>query len=105
VHKKLTSQQVKELLAQLPDWRHDAEREAIVREFKFVDFDQAFAFMTQIALAAAKNDHHPEWTNVYNQVTVVWSTHDVGGLTERDLALARTCDEAFERFQAKPATR
>ena len=103
MHKKLSPQQVKELLAQLPDWRHDAAREAIIREFEFQDFDQAFAFMTRIALAAAKNDHHPEWTNVYNRVTVIWSTHDVGGLTERDLALARCCDEAFDRVSGKPA--
>lgn len=104
MHKKLSSQQVKELLVQLPHWHHDAEQEAIVREFEFEDFDQAFAFMTQIALAAAKNDHHPEWTNVYNRVTVVWSTHDVGGLSERDLALARCCDDAFERFGKRPAS-
>ena len=98
MHKKLTPHQVKEMLVQLPDWHHDAERNVIDRELHFADFGQAFAFMTLVALAAEKRDHHPEWTNVYNRVKISLTTHDSGGLTERDFELARCVDEAFVRF-------
>ncbi len=85
---------VKELAA-LPHWRHDAQRRAIVREFVFPDFVRAFAFMTQVALEAEKRNHHPDWSNVYNRVTIALTTHDAGGLTERDFALARAIDAAY----------
>lgn len=80
-------------------WTRDEPRDAITREFAFKDFNQAFAFMTQVALAAEKADHHPEWSNVYNKVRVTLTTHDAGGLTEKDLALARFCDDAFAKFK------
>ena len=67
---------------------------AITRQFKFADFQQAFAFMTQVALAAERADHHPEWSNVYNRVDMRLTTHDAGGLTERDFALAAVADAA-----------
>jgi 4a-hydroxytetrahydrobiopterin dehydratase len=105
VRKKLSSTEAKHLLGDFPHWRHDHERDAIVREFQFADFGQAFAFMTQVALAAEKNDHHPEWANVYNKVTMVLTTHDAGGLTPRDFDLARCADEAFNRFALVPGTR
>jgi 4a-hydroxytetrahydrobiopterin dehydratase len=98
VSKKLSPNQVKEALARVPHWRHDSERGAIVREFLFANFSQAFAFMTQVALAAEKRDHHPDWANVYNRVNISLTTHDAGGLTERDFELASCADEAFERF-------
>ena len=63
----------------------------------FADFAEAFAFMTQVALIAEKRNHHPEWSNVYNKVEITWTTHDAGGLTDRDIELARACDAAFER--------
>ena len=96
--KKLEPAVVKERLAALPEWRHDDRKGAIMRKFVFGDFGQAFAFMAQVALAAEKHDHHPEWSNVYNKVEITWTTHDAGGLTERDFALARHCDAAFARF-------
>jgi 4a-hydroxytetrahydrobiopterin dehydratase len=95
---KLEPARVAELLATVPDWQHDAAQGAITRSFKFADFRQAFAFMTQIALMAERRDHHPEWSNVWNRVQISWSTHDAGGLTQRDFDLARACDEAFARF-------
>lgn len=104
MRKKLQPEQCKESLARLAHWRHDAARGAIAREFVFADFAQAFSFMTQVALAAEKLDHHPEWANVYNRVNIVLTTHDAGGLTERDFALARSADEAFERFALVPRT-
>jgi len=105
VHKKLSPHQIKELLAGLPHWHPDGAREAIVREFLFDNFNEAFSFMTQVALAAEKLDHHPEWTNVYNRVNMVLTTHDAGGLTERDFELAGAADAAFERFALVPQTR
>ena len=82
----------------LPDWQHDAQRDAISRTFVFADFAQAFSFMTQIAIVAEKRDHHPEWSNVYNKVSVTLTTHDANGLTQRDIDLAQTMDKAFARF-------
>jgi 4a-hydroxytetrahydrobiopterin dehydratase len=79
-------------LATLPAWKAVDGRDAITRTFAFADFKEAFAFMTRVALAAEKMDHHPEWSNVYRTVTITLSTHDAGGLTERDIALARAID-------------
>ena len=92
---KLTPERARELLSGLPEWQLDEARGAIRRRFVFADFAQAFAFMTQVALAAEKRDHHPEWSNVYNRVEVVLTTHDAGGLTEKDIDLARVCDHAY----------
>ena len=89
---KLTPESRKAALAKIPEWRYAAERDAITRAFKFGDFSEAFAFMTRVALAAEKMDHHPEWSNVYNRVEIALSTHDAGGLSERDIALATTID-------------
>ena len=79
-------------LAGLKGWKEEAGRDAIVKEFRFADFNQAFAFMTQIALKAERMDHHPEWSNVYNRVSVALSTHDCGGVSQRDIDLARFID-------------
>ena len=84
--------------ATLPQWQHDPVRDAITRRFVFADFVQAFGFMTQLALAAERLNHHPEWTNVYNRVDVLLTTHDAGGLTARDITLARLADEAHQRM-------
>ncbi len=81
-------------LATLKNWRMVEGRDAICREFRFADFNAAFGFMSRVALKAEKLDHHPEWCNVYNWVEVVLSTHDAGGLSEKDIALARFIDEA-----------
>lgn len=97
---KLPTEQLQALLAPLPQWRHDARRGVITREFTFADFTQAFAFMTQLALVAERSNHHPEWFNVYNRVDITLTTHDAGGLTQRDIDLATCADAAFERFAA-----
>jgi 4a-hydroxytetrahydrobiopterin dehydratase len=80
-------------------WKREENRDAITREYLFKDFNRAFAFMTQVALAAEKADHHPEWSNVYNKVRVTLSTHDAGGVTQKDLDLARFADEAYARLK------
>jgi 4a-hydroxytetrahydrobiopterin dehydratase len=79
-------------LADLPGWSFDAARNGIARSFRFPDFSAAFGFMARVALAAEKADHHPEWSNVWNRVEILLSTHSAGGVTEKDLALARTID-------------
>ena len=90
---------MRELLASLPDWRHGNERGGtLTRELAFSDFTQAFAFMTQVALAAEKRDHHPEWSNLYNRVTIVLTTHDAGGLSMRDIDLARVVESAHAQL-------
>ena len=85
-------------LAALPQWRHDDARGAISRDFKFRDFNQAFAFMTQVALAAERHDHHPEWSNVYNRVSITLTTHAANGLTQQDFDLAAFIDRAFDHY-------
>lgn len=76
-------------LGDLPGWTEVPGRDAITRAFTFKDFNEAFGFMARSALVAEKLDHHPEWRNVYRTVEVVLSTHDAGGLTSRDVALAK----------------
>jgi 4a-hydroxytetrahydrobiopterin dehydratase len=91
---KLTGQARKDALAGLTGWSEVAGRDAIQKSFKFADFNQAWGFMTRVALAAEKADHHPEWSNVYNRVEIVLSTHDAGGLSAKDVALAKVIDSA-----------
>jgi 4a-hydroxytetrahydrobiopterin dehydratase len=79
-------------LKSLDGWAEVDGRDAIGKTFKFKDFNQAWGFMSRIALAAEKLDHHPEWFNVYNRVDITLSTHDAGGLSERDIALAKLID-------------
>ena len=79
-------------LARLPAWHLREDGLAIVRELRFGDFGEAFAFMTRVAIAADKADHHPEWSNVYNRVEITLTTHDAGGLSARDVALAEAID-------------
>ncbi len=80
-----------DLAAALPDWLVVAD--GLERTFEFRNFNEAFGFMTRVALAAERHDHHPEWRNVWRTVHVRWSTHDAGGLTELDVAMARRCDQ------------
>ena len=81
-------------IAQLSGWIETPGRDAITKSYKFADFNAAFGFMTRIALKADKMDHHPEWSNVYNRVEITLTTHDAGGVTEKDVALAKFMDEA-----------
>jgi 4a-hydroxytetrahydrobiopterin dehydratase len=89
---KLEGQARKDALAQLPHWRELPGRDAIARKFVFADFNQAFGFMARAALVAEKMDHHPEWSNVYRTVEVTLSTHDAGGVTEKDIELANAME-------------
>jgi 4a-hydroxytetrahydrobiopterin dehydratase len=82
----------KALSTRLPAWRPVDGRDAIARTFTFKDFNAAFGFMTRAALVAEKMNHHPEWLNVWNRVEVTLTSHDAGGLTERDLKLAEAMD-------------
>ena len=84
-----------ETLKTLPGWSaHGGDRPAMARTLTFADFNAAFGFMTRVALMADKMDHHPEWSNVYNRVEVLLTTHDADGVTERDVTLARFIDRA-----------
>ena len=88
----LSGEARREALASVSEWAMVDGRDAIHRSFKFADFTAAFGFMTQAALVAEKMDHHPEWFNVYARVDVTLSTHDAGGLTDKDIKLAAAMD-------------
>ena len=88
----LTEAEREAALAELAHWSLAREGLAIERRFAFADFSAAFAFMTRVALLAEQADHHPEWSNVYNRVEIVLTTHDAGGLSQRDVAMARAID-------------
>lgn len=93
---KLDPDLVRRLLSDtLAAWQHDVQRDAIRREFVFSDFTQAFVFMTRLALYAEKRNHHPDWRNVYNRVSITLTTHDAGGLTQRDVDFARHADVVY----------
>jgi len=74
-------------------WKLVSDRDAITKSFSFEDFNEAFGFMSRVALRADKVDHHPEWFNVYNRVDITWTTHDASGLTMKDLKMATFCDQ------------
>lgn len=94
---KLTGEPRRTALSKLSGWTELPDRDAIAKTFVFKDFNEAFGFMSRVALVAEKRDHHPEWRNVYKTVEVVLSTHDAGGLTAKDIALA----EAMDRFAGR----
>jgi 4a-hydroxytetrahydrobiopterin dehydratase len=89
--KKLTDDEIHEMLAGLDGWSF--EKGKLHREFRFPDFVRAFRFMTAVALVAESRNHHPEWTNVYNRVVIDLTTHDVGGVTAKDFELAAAASE------------
>ena len=91
---KLSGAVREEALAALTGWAEVENRDAITKTFGFADFNAAFGFMARVALQAERMDHHPEWFNVYNRVEITLSTHDCGGLSERDIALARFIEAA-----------
>ena len=94
---KLSAQDVAAHSASLPDWKVEGGK--LHREYKFADFAHAFGFMAAVATIAEKMDHHPEWLNVYNRVTVDLSTHDVGGITELDFALAAGMEKIASKLR------
>lgn len=89
---QLTSSQLQDALSKLANWQFQEDRKAIYRYFEFGDFSEAIGFMMRIALEAEKTGHHPEWFNVYNKVDVWLTTHDAGGVSARDIALAQKID-------------
>ena len=90
---ELTAEERDTWLRALPQWSLAREGKAIERSFEFADFAEAFAFMTRIAIIAEKRDHHPEWFNVYNKVDITLTTHDAGGLSLRDVNMAKKIDK------------
>lgn len=96
--KRLDERERTRALAGLPGWTYQVERDAIVRTFRFGDFASAFAFMAGVALEAEKASHHPEWSNTYNLVSILLTTHDANGLTARDLSLAAAIDRIAAGF-------
>ena len=89
---RLTDAERDAALTQLPNWSLRADGLAIERKLRFGDFNEAFGFMTRVAIEAERADHHPEWFNVYNRVEIALTTHDAGGLSTRDVALAKFID-------------
>lgn len=90
---KLTAAGREAALAPLVDWTYDSASDAISRTVKFKDFSEAFGFMARVALLAEAAHHHPDWSNVYNSVSITLSTHSAGGLTDKDVALATAIDK------------
>ena len=89
---QLSEQERSSWMRALPKWSLAREEKAIERTFEFADFSEAFAFMTRVAIIAEKRDHHPEWFNVYNRVEITLTTHDAGGLSLRDVNMAKDID-------------
>lgn len=90
---KLLPEEINERQKELPGW--EVDQDALTREFKFNDFAQAFGFMASVAIVAEKSNHHPDWTNLYNRVTIRLTTHDAGGLTDLDFQVARSISRLF----------
>ena len=89
---KIDPQTLSQELETLTGWHKAENKDAIEKSFKFKNFSQAWAFMTRVALLAEKMDHHPEWFNVYNRVDIVLTTHDAGGISQRDIEMAKTIE-------------
>ena len=100
---RLTDVEIKAMLAAIPGWSLMHAREAIGKSFKFANFREAFAFMTEVALYAEKIDHHPEWTNVWNRVDIVLSTHSANGLSALDEKLAKAIEKSAVRYSLPAA--
>jgi len=97
---RLSAEARKSALQGIPGWTEVSGRKAIARTFTFRDFNEAFGFMSRAALVAEKNDHHPEWRNVYRTVEVLLSTHDAGGVTQRDIDLAKAMNAIASQLGA-----
>ena len=93
MNKRLSGELLTQNLSGLEGWQLNDDKTAISRSFRFSDFNSAFGFMSRIALMAERLDHHPDWSNVYNRVEITLSTHDVGGLSDKDMVLARFISE------------
>jgi len=95
---KLSEKDISYELKGVSNWNFNADLQVINKTFLFSNFEEAFSWMTYIAMEAEKNDHHPDWTNVYNKVIVNLSTHDVGGLSYKDFILAKEMDSYYLKF-------
>lgn len=93
---QLTPEERARALDHLGEWDFDEARDGIVRQFIFTDFSEAFGFMSRVALLAEVQDHHPEWSNVWNRVDILLTTHDAGGLSERDIRMATAIDALLD---------
>lgn len=93
---QLSEEERARALDRLGEWDYDDARDALTRRFLFADFSEAFAFITRVALLAEKADHHPEWSNVWNRVDVLLTTHDAGGLSARDVEMATAIDALLD---------
>lgn len=91
---KLTEQQIENALKELKGWEFGDD--AIHTSFEFNNFKEAFSVMTRIAFEAEAQQHHPEWTNVYNELSITLSTHDAGGVTEKDIKMAKTIEDIID---------
>ena len=89
---KLDTAELQSVMIKLPEWRLSDDGLALERVFTFSGFNAAFGFMSRVALAAERENHHPEWSNVYNKVTMRWTTHSVGGVSALDIKLATKCN-------------
>ncbi len=94
---KLSPDARKRFFEEFSGWSPNDDKDAASKEFQFADFNEAFGFMTRVAIAADKADHHPEWFNVYNKVRITLTTHDADGLSQRDVDLARFIEKAAQR--------
>lgn len=93
---RLTEQERGESLTAIEGWHYDATRDGVRRVFEFADFSAAFGFMARVALLAEKADHHPEWSNVWNKVDILLTTHDAGGLSPRDIQMAKAINRLLD---------
>lgn len=93
---QLTEEERAAAIDRLNEWDYDDARDALTRSFLFADFSEAFAFMARVALLAEKHDHHPEWSNVWNRVDILLTTHDAGGLSPRDVKMAEAVDRLLQ---------
>ncbi|MCH9853354.1 MAG: 4a-hydroxytetrahydrobiopterin dehydratase [Alphaproteobacteria bacterium] len=96
--KHLTQQQIADVLAQSPSWQYDEARKAFCFSYKFDSFSAAFAMMTRIAMLAEQYQHHPDWFNSYQKLDIAFTSHDVGGVTARDVAMVQKIDALFTEF-------
>ena len=95
MNKKVNKDNLESLVKE--NWKILSERDAVSKSYKFKSFNEAFSFMTSVAMFAEKINHHPEWFNVYNRVNVTLSTHDAGGITELDIKLAKEMDKTAKK--------
>lgn len=89
---QLSDEERARLLADNPEWAEAREGKAIMRIFQFADFSEAWGFMSRVALIADSHDHHPEWFNVYAKVEITLTTHDAGGLSQRDINMVKAIE-------------